>query len=168
MVNSEDKYLLPAKEFPKNQADIESLILKRIGEYPEVEVGGILMTNGIDIRELHCVFGDNISITPENMNYTISLEEQDLIENLNFLRNSLDLELTEEEMKGPEEYVLYKGLIYIKYHSHLYGGLYPSGGDIESAREDDEDYLKAFQVIAGKGICEWYELGSLSDYINLY
>jgi len=168
MVNSEDKSLLPAKELPKNQADIESLILNRIGEYPGVEVGGILMTNGVDVKELHCFFGDENTINQENIIYTLSLKEPEIKEILGFLRNSLNLELTEEEMKKPEEVVLYKSLRYIDYHSHLDGDLYPSDGDIKSAREIDEPYLKAFHVIAGKGICEWYELGPLSDYANLY
>ncbi len=168
MVNSEDKYLLPAKELPENQADIESLILKRIGEYPEVEVGGILMTNGIDVREIHCFLGDETSITQENVTYILSLEKQELIETLDFLRNSLNLDLTEVELKGSKEFVLYKGLNYIDYHSHLDGDIFPSYEDIKSAQETDEDYLKAFHIIAGKGRCEWYELGSLSDYANLY
>ena len=76
MVNSDDKYLLHVKEFPKNQADIESLILRRIGEYSKIEVGGLLMTNSYEFREIRYCTGDKHNIDPDTCKYIFEVDKE--------------------------------------------------------------------------------------------
>jgi len=63
--------LLPIRKLPECWEEIESLILKRIREYPEIEVGGLLLINGVEFGEFSCYTGDETSILLEDINYLV-------------------------------------------------------------------------------------------------
>lgn len=70
--------LLPLRKLPECWEEIESLILKRIGEYPEIEVGGLLLTNSAEFGELSYHTGDETSIKPENFKYRFKVDSEEL------------------------------------------------------------------------------------------
>ncbi|MCK4729688.1 MAG: hypothetical protein KAT28_00055 [Candidatus Aenigmarchaeota archaeon] len=88
--------LLPTRKIPECWEEIESLILERIGKYPEIEVGGLFLTNGYEVRETKYYTGDKDSIDPDTCKYIFEVNKEQFYEMVGFLYDDF-IRIAQEE-----------------------------------------------------------------------